>query len=317
MPLMFYMVSPDNWKVLVCDPVDDLLIMNLKKNGLIVEYNPTITPDQLKESIPDFQVLVIRSRTKLTSEILSSASNLRIIARSGIGTDNIDTDFAGRLGISVVTAAGSSTHSVAELNVSLMISLARKIHTLISMTRNGIWKKTMGTELYGKTAGIVGMGRIGASTAQIVSSMGMKVLAYDPVINQELIEKFHFEYADLGSVLSRSDVIFILANLTSSGRDMIESTHFANMKNGALLINTSRPEFIRGSDLLDALRSGKIGGYATDVFWHEPPIEPWEKEMLSMDNVIVTPHIGAQTYEAQRKVADYTLNNLLKKIEEM
>jgi D-3-phosphoglycerate dehydrogenase len=311
------MVSPNNWKVLVCDPVDELLIISLKKKGISVEYNPSITPDQLKESIRDFQVLVLRSRTKLTSEILSSASNLRIIARAGIGTDNIDTDFAEKLGISVVTAAGSSTHSVAELNVSLMISLARNLHALISMAKNGVWKKIMGTELYGRTAGIIGMGRIGASTAQIVSSMGMKVLAYDPVVNQELIEKFHFEYADLGSVLSRSDVIFILANLTGGGRDMIDSTHFASMKDRALLINTSRPEFIRGTDLLYALRSGKIGGYATDVFWHEPPIETWEKEMLSMDNVIVTPHIGAQTHEAQRRVAEYTLNNLLKKIEEM
>ena len=317
MPLWSDMVVHEKWNVLVCDPVDSVLIDGLKNRGLTVEYEPSITPDDLAASIGKFHVVVVRSRTKLTSSILSSASNLKIIARAGIGTDNIDTEYASRHGIFIVTAAGSSTHSVAELNISLMIILARNLNSLVEKTRNGIWEKSPGTELYGKTAGIIGMGRIGFATARILSSMGMQVAAYDPIVNMEFIEKMHGEYHDLDTILSVSDVIFVLANLTDSGKGMLNAAHISRMKQGILIVNTSRSEFIKGSDLFEAMKSGKIGGYAADVFWHEPPVEPWEKELISMSNVIITPHIGAQTYEAQKKVAEYTLNNLFKKMEEI
>ncbi|MGC8505294.1 MAG: NAD(P)-dependent oxidoreductase [Thermoplasmata archaeon] len=317
MPLWSNMVVHEKWNVLVCDPVDGVLIDGLKDRGLIVEYKPSITPDDLAASIGKFHVVVVRSRTKLTASVLSSASSLKIIARAGIGTDNIDTEYTSRHGISIVTAAGSSTHSVAELNISLLTMLARNLNSLAEKTKNGNWQKSSGTELYGKTAGIIGMGRIGFATASILSAMGMRVIAFDPVVNMEFIEKIHGEYLDLDTILSLSDVIFVLANLTDGGKDMLNALHFSRMKQGVFIVNTSRAEFINGNDLFAALKSGKIGGYAADVFWHEPPVEPWEKELISMNNVIVTPHIGAQTYEAQRKVAEYTLSNLFKKMEEI
>ena len=212
---------------------------------------------------------------------------------------------------------GSSTHSVAELSISLMIMLARNLFSQIDLTKKGVWEKNNGMELYGKTAGIIGLGRIGFATGMILSYMGMNLIAYDPIINKEFIEKLHVNYVDLNTLLSKSDVLFIMANLTGQGKNMLNTEHFDKMKDKVLIVNTSRPEFINGKDLLNALKTGKIGGYASDVFWHEPPVESWEKEILSMKNVIVTPHIGAQTTEAQKKVAEYTLNNLFKKIEEM
>ena len=311
------MVKLDKWNTLICDSVDDILIENLRKKGFYVEYNPSITADELSSSINRFQIVVVRSRTKLTSEILSNASNLKIIARAGIGTDNIDVEYANKAGISIVTAAGSSTHSVAELSISLMIMLARNLFSQIDLTKKGVWEKSNGMELYGKTAGIIGLGRIGFATGMILSYMGMNLIAYDPIINKEFIEKLHVNYVDLNTLLSKSDVLFIMANLTGQGKNMLNTEHFDKMKDKVLIVNTSRPEFINGKDLLNALKTGKIGGYASDVFWHEPPVESWEKEILSMKNVIVTPHIGAQTTEAQKKVAEYTLNNLFKKIEEM
>ena len=311
------MVKLDKWNALICDPVDDILIENLRKKGFYVEYNQSITADELSSSINRFPIVVVRSRTKLTSKILSKASNLKIIARAGIGTDNIDVEYANKAGISIVTAAGSSTHSVAELSISLMIMLARNLFSQIDLTKKGVWEKNNGIELYGKTAGIIGLGRIGFATAMILSSMGMNLIAYDPIVNKEFIEKLHFNYVDLNTLLSKSDVLFIMANLTGQGKNMLDSEHFDMMKDKVLIVNTSRPEFINGEDLLKALKTGKIGGYASDVFWHEPPVESWEKEILSMKNVIVTPHVGAQTAEAQKKVAEYTLNNLFKKIEEM
>lgn len=311
------MINSVRLKALVCDPVDDILIEGLKRRGVQVEYKPTITPSELSSSVNAYHIIVVRSRTKLSSEILSKASNLRIIARAGIGTDNIDTEYANRMGISVVTASGSSTHSVAELSVSLMIMLSRDLYSQINQTKNGIWEKSTGLELYGKTAGIIGLGRIGFATALILSSMGMRVFAYDPVVNQDAASRIPVNYVDMKELLSISDVLFIMAAFNGGGKNMITKDQLSMMRDGALIVNTSRAEFINGNDLLAALKNGKVRGYASDVFWHEPPAEQWEKEMLSLRNVIITPHIGAQTMEAQKKVAQYTLENILNMIREV
>ncbi len=311
------MAVKNDLKVLICDPVDPSLVKGLESAGLLVSYKPSIKGDELLEEIPQFDIIIVRSRTKVTSAVIEKAVRLKIIARAGIGTDNIDIKAASRKGVHIVTAAGSSTQSVAELNIALMVNLARKIPYLGSMARSGTWSKDTGTELYGKVAGIIGFGRIGLATARILRSMGIEVVAYDIVKNEDHISSVQGRYVSLDELLRISDVIFILATLSEEAGGMIDGRHFKSMKNGVFIVNTSRSEFLNGPDLLFALRNGHIGGYAADVVWNEPPSAPWELEILRMNNVLITPHIGAQTVEAQKRVADFTLSNLKEKMEEL
>ena len=314
---MVFMNNSKELAALVCDPLDSYLMEGLASSGIKVSYDPAITPDELGRKVKDYDIIVVRSRTKVTGDIISRAGRLKIIARAGIGTDNIDLESAEKRKIEIVTAAGSSTDSVAELNVALAVDLARKIPLLNQRSKKGVWVKDTGTELHGKVAGIIGFGRIGQATAQILRSMGMDIAAYDPVKNDEAIRIAGGKYVSMEELFMNSDVIFVLAAFSGDSGGMIGKNHFDISKHGLLIVNTSRAQFINGPDLLDALREGQIGGYATDVFWHEPPEEEWEKEIASMDSVIVTPHIGAQTAEAQKRVARYTLQNLLDRIQVM
>lgn len=311
------MDNPRELAALVCDPLDSYLMEGLASSGIKVSYEPAIEHDELARKVKDYDIIVVRSRTKVTGDIISRAERLKIIARAGIGTDNIDQESASRRNIDIVTAAGSSTDSVAELNVALAVDLARKIPLLSQRSRKGIWAKETGTELHGKIAGIIGFGRIGQATAKILRSMGMEITAHDPVRNDQAIEMVGGRYVSMEELFRSSDVIFILAAFSGESGGMIGKNHFGISKHGLLMVNTSRAQFIDGPDLLDALKEGHVGGYATDVFWHEPPETEWEKEIVALDNVIVTPHIGAQTMEAQKRVARYTLQNLLDHIREM
>ena len=225
--------------------------------------------------------------------------------------------FAAEKGIPIVTAAGSSTQSVSELSVALAVDLARKIPLLDRKSKGNMWKKDTGTELYGKTAGIIGFGRIGYATAEVLKAMGLNVIAYDIYQNQKLIEEVGGSYVSLKELLEKSDLIFVQATLTDGSSKLISEDELKYIKHGTFIVNTSRSEFIDGPALLDALKDGRVAGYAADVVWHDPPEEEWEIEIISMDNVIVTPHIGAQTVEAQLRVAQYTVENLIKKREEI
>jgi D-3-phosphoglycerate dehydrogenase len=302
---------------LVCDPVDNLMIEQLNSNRFNVTYDPAIDAETLKEKVKDFEVLVVRSRTKVTREVIEKAERLKVIARAGIGTDNIDVKFAAEKGIPIVTAAGSSTQSVSELSVALAVDLARKIPLLDRKSKGNMWKKDTGTELYGKTAGIIGFGRIGYATAEVLKAMGLNLIAYDIYQNQKLIEEVGGSYVSLKELLEKSDLIFVQATLTDGSSKLISEDELKYIKHGTYIVNTSRSEFIDGPALLDALKDGRVAGYAADVVWHDPPEEEWEIEIISMDNVIVTPHIGAQTVEAQLRVAQYTVENLIKKREEI
>ena len=304
-------------RVLVCDPVDTLMIDALKKNSFHVSYEPSIDSTTLKKKVRDFDILVVRSRTKITSEVLEKALNLKIIARAGIGTDNIDVKSAEKKNIQIVTAAGSSTQSVSELNIALAVGLSRKIALLDRKSKENIWKKDTGIELFGKTAGIIGFGRIGYATAKVLIAMGLKVIAYDIQENPAIMDEIGGSYVSLENLLENSDIVFVQATLTDGSADLISKDDFKIMKTGIFIINTSRSEFINGPALFKALREGRVAGYAADVLWHEPPVDAWEKEIIYMDNVIITPHVGAQTVEAQKRVAQYTVSNLLKKVEEM
>ena len=302
---------------LVCDPVDNLMINELNSNKFEVSYDPAIDAETLKEKVKDFDVLVVRSRTKVTREVLEKAGRLKVIARAGIGTDNIDVKFAREKNIHIVTAAGSSTQSVSELSIGLAVDLARKIPLLDRKSKGNVLKKDTGIELYGKTAGIIGFGRIGYATAKVLRAMGLNVIAYDIYQNQKIIEEIDGSYVSLKDLLEKSDLIFVQATLTDGSSKLISKEEMDYIKQGVYIVNTSRSEFIDGPALLDALKEGRVAGYAADVLWHEPPKEEWEKEIISLDNVIITPHIGAQTVEAQHRVAQYTVENLVKKMEEI
>lgn len=304
-------------RILISDPVERSLIAGLEEKGHMVDYRPELSQEQLMEILHDYNAVVVRSRTKLTSEVLQSGQDLQLIARAGIGTDNIDMDAAERLGIKVVTAAGSSTDSVAELNLALLIDIARRISFLNRQLRSGKFVKQAGTEIAGKTAGMIGFGRIGFQTANYLRALGLGILAYDLYESKELIGKVSGKYVSLDNLLGNSDFIFISVTLMGGSKEILGVEEFGKMKNGAILINTSRAEVVNLEALVKALKHGRLKGYGADVLWSEPPDSPLEKELISMDNVIITPHIGAQTIEAQGRVARMTLENMQKAMEDI
>ncbi len=305
------------FRILVSDPVDNLLIEGLEERGHDVEYRPDITAGQLGQILHDYHAVVVRSRTKLTSDLLQSGSGLRLIARAGIGTDNIDMNAAEDKGIKVVTAAGSSTDSVAELNLGLLIGVARNIGPLNRQLRSGKFKKAVGTELAGKTAGIIGFGSIGFQTATLLRAMGLDIVAHDIFENPQLIEKVKGNYASLDTLLEKSQFVFISVALSGESEKILGREQFEKMREGAILVNTSRAEVVDLPSLVSALKEGPLGGYGADVLWNEPPDSELEKELISMDKVLITPHIGAQTHEAQKRVAEITLENILNTLEEI
>lgn len=297
-------------KILVCDGVGQELLDGLTLAGYDVDYRPEISHRELIDSIPEYSCIVVRSRTKVTGEVLEAGRNLKYIARAGIGTDNIDMDMAERLSIGVLTAAGASTRSVVELNIALAIDLARNIVPLNIMIRDGEYRKKKGREISGSVCGIVGFGRIGYETAMILSALGADIVAYDVVQHEDLIKDVAGRYVSLDELLSTSDFIFTTVTLTDGSRGLMDRDSLSKLKEGSLIINTSRAEAFSGSALVDGLKDGSIGGYATDVMWNEPPTEDYERELIGLDNVVVTPHIGAQTREGQRRVALATLENI-------
>ncbi len=299
-------------KVLVSDPVDDALMEGLREGGHDVDFMPSISSGELEERIGSYDAIVVRSRTKITKELLKKAENLKFIARAGIGTDNIDMETAESMGIKIITAAGSSTQSVVELNTGLMINLSRKIVKLNSQVKEGIFKKEKGTELFGKTAGIIGFGRIGSATAGVLKALGMNIVAFDIYENTSLMDEVGGKFLPLEDLLSTSDVVFVLLTLEKGSQKLIGREQFNSLKKGSMIINTSRAEAVDADSLLENLRNGTVSGYGSDVLWNEPPSTEAERELISMENVIITPHIGAQTAEAQKRVASVTLENLLR-----
>lgn len=240
----------------------------------------------------------MRSRTKVTKEVIEEGRNLKVIGRAGVGVDNIDVDSATKKGIAVVYSPRGSTFSVAELTIGHMISLARHLTDADRSMKEGKWekKKLKGTELYGKTLGFIGSGRIGGEVAKRAHSFGMKTIAYDPYLPKEIAKKMGVELTQLDVVLKNSDFVTIHALLTDETRGMIDEGAFDKMKETAFIINCARGGIIDETALYKALKEKKIAGAALDVFEHEPPTE---SSLLSLENIVFTPHIGASTNEAQ------------------
>ncbi|QIW24135.1 3-phosphoglycerate dehydrogenase [Sulfolobus sp. S-194] len=304
-------------KALITDPIDEILIKTLREKGIQVDYMPEISKDELLNIIGNYDIIVVRSRTKVTKDVIEKGKKLKIIARAGIGLDNIDIEEAERRNIKVVYAPGASTDSAVELTIGLMIAAARKMYTSMALAKSGIFKKIEGLELAGKTIGIVGFGRIGTKVGIIASAMGMKVLAYDILDIREKAEKINAKAVSLEELLKNSDVITLHVTVSKNAKPIIDYPQFELMKDNVIIVNTSRAVAVNGKALLDYIKKGKVYAYATDVFWNEPPKEEWELELLKHEKVIVTTHIGAQTKEAQKRVAEMTTQNLLNAMKEL
>ena len=290
--------------VLICDEVDPILNKILEDNGLKVSYEPTITPEQILEKISSFNIVIVRSRTTITKEIIDKAENCKIIARVGVGLDNVDQEAAKAKNIRVINAVEGAMNAVAELVLGLMLSLARQTTRGDRGIRNGQWlkKELKGTELRGKYLGIIGMGNIGKRLGRLAKALNMNIIGYDVIpIDEEFSKEVGLMKADLGTLLQSSDYVSIHVPLLDSTYHLIDSQKISTMKKTAKIINTSRGGVIDEDALYDALKNGNLGGAALDVFEKEPALD---HKLAQLDNVILTPHIGAQTKEAQSLAAN-------------
>ena len=290
--------------VLICDEVDPILNKILVDNGLKVSYEPTITPEEILEKISTFNIIIVRSRTTVTKEMIEKADNCKIIARVGVGLDNVDQDAAKTKNIRVINAVEGAMNAVAELVLGLMLTLARQTARGDRAIRNGQWlkKELKGTELRGKYLGIIGLGNIGKRLGRLAHSLNMNIIGYDVVpIDEEFAKEVGLMKADLNTLLQSSDYISIHVPLLDSTYHLLDAQKMSTMKKTAKIINTSRGGVVDEDALYEALKNGTLGGAALDVFEKEPAIGT---KLAELDNVILTPHIGAQTKEAQSLAAN-------------
>jgi D-3-phosphoglycerate dehydrogenase len=285
--------------VLICDSINQTGIDILKKAGMQVDYKPNILTDELLSIVKDYQVILVRSRTKISREIIQAASNAKIIARAGVGLDNIEVTAAEEKGIRVVNAPEAAINAVSELTVGNMISLARSIPLADSEMKRGKWikKNLMGTELSGKYLGIVGVGNIGRNVGRIAKALRMNIIGYDPYpIDRDYIKEVGLIVTDLKTLIQSADFITCHVPLLEETKHLFNAELISNMKSTAYIINASRGGVIDETALYNALCNGSIAGAALDVFETEPPLN---NLLIELPNVICTPHIGAQTKEAQ------------------
>lgn len=290
-------------KILISDLLAEEGIKILEREkGFTIDVKPKLPPAELKKAIKDYDALIVRSGTKVTSDIIASANKLKIIGRAGVGLDNVDVNAASKKGIIVMNAPAGNTISTAEHTMSMILALSRNIPQSYASMREGKWdrKKFMGTEIYNKTLGIIGLGRIGAEVAKRALSFKMKILGCDPYLSVEKAKKMDVELVDFKTLLKQSDYITVHTPLTAETKHIIGGDEFKIIKNGARIINCARGGIVDEEALDEAIESGKIAGAALDVYEKEPPTE---SPLVKRPNVITTPHLGASTEEAQVNVA--------------
>jgi len=291
-----------NGLILVADEVNDEGLEPLRNAGFAVEKKTGLSTEQLVSELASRDGLIVRSETKITAEVLNGASRLRVIGRAGVGVDNIDVPAATARGIVVMNAPDGNTITTAEHTIALLVALARNVPQANSSVKAAHWerKRFVGAELRSKILGIVGLGRIGRAVAQRAAALGMSIVACDPFIADQSHDA-EIQIMSFDDVLARADFLTVHTPLTSETRGLVNADAFAKMKTGARVINCARGGLIDECALYDAIISAKIAGAALDVFEQEPP--PANHPLLSLDRVIVTPHLGASTTEAQQAVA--------------
>lgn len=307
-------------KIFVADDVSESGLEPLRAAGFEVEKRTGLSPADLQSVITEYDGLIVRSETKVRADLMEGAPKLRVIGRAGVGVDNIDVPAATTHGIVVMNAPDGNTITTAEHTIALLVALARNVAQANSSVKAAKWerKKFIGAELRAKTLGVIGFGRIGRAVAERAAGLGMKVLAHDPFIAVQRAGETEVEAVSLEELLARADFVTIHTPLTNETRGLINAEAFAKMKDGARVINCARGGLVDEAALHAAIMSGKIAGAALDVFETEPP--PPDHPLLQLDQVIVTPHLGASTAEAQEAVAftvaeqmrDYFLSGALR-----
>ncbi len=289
-------------RILVSDPIDEAGVQRLVAAGHDVDVKAGLSPAELQAIVGDYDALLVRSETKVTAGIIAAAGRLQAIGRAGVGVDNIDIDAATQRGIAVVNAPTGNTIAAAEHAFALMMALARNIPQADASMRRGEWTraKFTGVELRNKTLGIVGLGKVGSELARRAKAFQMTILSHDPYVPQEFARSLGVEMVDMDRLLAESDFISIHTPLNAGTKGLISAKQFKSLKPGVRIINAARGGLIDETLLREALASGKIGGAALDVFAAEPP---GELALLGEDHVVVTPHLGASTEEAQIEVA--------------
>lgn len=293
-------------KVLITDKINEIAKNILLENSNIqVDVLPTMPEDELCEKIVDYDALMIRSETKVTKKLLEAAKNLKIVGRAGVGVDNVDVESATQNGVIVVNSPDGNTNAAAEHTVALMLSMARNIPAAAKSTQSGLWERSKftGTEVFGKTLGIIGLGKIGSHVATVAIALGMKVIVCDPYTTKEAVEAIGCEYVpNLDDFWGRCDFITLHTPKTRETTHLINNITLDKMKKGVKIINCARGGIIDEAALKDAIESGRVSAAAIDVFEAEPDIK--SSPLITVEgNIVLTPHLGASTSEAQLNVA--------------
>jgi len=296
-------------RILIAEPLAEAGVELLRAHHEVDTRDAT-TREELLAAVGDVDALVVRSATRVDAEVLEAGRNLKVVGRAGIGLDNVDVAAATRLGVMVVNAPQSNVISAAEHTVALILAQARNIPQAHVALREGRWERGrfQGAELYGKTLGIIGLGRVGALVAQRLSSFGMRLLAYDPYVSRDRAAQMGVELASLADVLARADVVTVHLPKTPDTTGLIGETELAAMKPGARLVNTARGGIVDEAALAKAVGDGQLAGAALDVFAEEPTTH---SPLFELEGVVVTPHLGASTTEAQDKAGIAIAEQLL------
>jgi len=299
-------------RILVADKISDDALILLKNSSFEYEFKPDISPVELLSVIASYDALIVRSRTKVTKEVLMKGRKLRVIGRAGVGVDNIDIDTAKSRNITVLNTPNALTNAVAEFTLALMLDLARKIPGADSTMKEGKWEKGkfVGTELKGKTYGTIGIGKIGQRVAELSKAFGMNIVANDVIpIPNDLIQRLDIRVSTQEEVFSLSDFVDIHVPLTPETENMANYSNLKLMKKSAFLINTSRGMVVNEKDLLRAVQENLIAGAALDVFDVEPPAST---ELIRSEKIIATPHIAGQTAESQTAAGTEVVQMVMK-----
>ncbi len=290
-------------KVLASDKIDQIGLEMLKKAGIEGEMKTGLPEAELVKIIPQYDALVVRSGTKVTAKIIEAGKNLKIIGRAGVGVDNVDLAAATKNGIIVVNSPEGNTVAAAEHSFAMLLAMSRQIPQAYSKLKAGKWdrKSFKGVEVLNKTLGVVGLGKIGRRVASYALGMGMKVIGFDPFVTEDFAKSLGIELKKLDAVLKEADFLTFHIPKTKETANMINAKSIAKMKKGVRIVNVARGGIINEKDLAEALKSGRVEAAALDVFEKEPL--PADSPLLGLDNVVVTPHLGASTVEAQVNVA--------------
>lgn len=293
-------------KVIICDATAQKAIDMIAAAGYEVTNQPDITPEELMEVLPEYDCMVVRSRTKVREPLIHVATNLKAIVRGGVGLDNIDVDYARAKGIQVLNTPTASTEAVAELTIGYLFAMARSIPQMTASMKAGEWAKKsfLGSEISGKTLGLIGAGNIGQATGRRASALGMTVIAYDPYIK----EVEGIEIVSLDNLLSRADYISLHVPYTDETDNILNAETLGKAKDGVFVVNCGRGGTIDESALYDAIKEGKVAGAAFDVYAEEPNKG---HKLYTLPEVIGSPHVGAGTVEAKARVGEEVAHQVI------